>query len=221
MVITFISDTHNKHRNIKMPKLDNNRTNVIVHSGDFSHSQKQFDDFLLWYSELPGYDYRILIPGNHETMVEKDPEMFFRTCKELNLIGLIDQEVVINGVKFYGSPWTPMFYNWAFMKEDYLLDMYWDKIPKDTNVLITHGPAHGILDGVIHYGVGECVGSYTLSDAIDGLKELKIHTFGHIHCAAGAYKENGILRINASSVTDSYTLTKHGPYIIDYNNIKI
>jgi Icc-related predicted phosphoesterase len=221
MFITFISDTHNKHTELVMPNLqiDNNTTNIIIHSGDFSHNQKQFDDFMLWYSELPGYDHRILIPGNHELIVEKDPDMFFRTCKELNINGLIDNEVVIDDIKFYGSPWTPTFGNWAYMRDDYLLDVYWDKIPKDTNVLITHGPAYSILDGVIHYGYGEYVGSTTLADAIDGLKDLQIHTFGHIHEAKGMYKENKILRINASSVNSQYNIIP--PVIIDYNNNKI
>jgi Icc-related predicted phosphoesterase len=216
MKIAFISDTHNKHHDFNLSDFDG--VDVVVHSGDFSHSQKQFDEFMVWYSELP-IKHKIIIPGNHEINVEKDPDMFYRTCKELGIIGLIDKEVIIDGVKFYGTPWVPTFYNWAYMKEDYLLDVYWVKIPSDTNVLITHGPAYGILDGVIHYGFGEYVGSETLADAIDELKELKIHTFGHIHEAKGMYKENEILRINASSVDSQYNILP--PVIIDYNNIQI
>jgi len=217
MNITFISDTHCKHFELKMPELDNSETNVIVHSGDFSHNIHQLEDFIEWYSEIPGYNYRILIPGNHELCVQNDEEMFYRLCKEYSIIGLIDKEVIIENVKFYGSPWTPMFFNWAYMEEDYLLDQYWDKIPNDTNVLITHGPAYGILDSVVEYGRYISTGSETLADTIDTLKKLKIHAFGHIHPARGMYKENNILRINASNVDINYNIKK--PIIVNYDTI--
>lgn len=218
MKILFISDTHNKHHSFNFSDEKYSEVETIVHSGDFSHNIQQFDDFMIWYSELP-FKNKIIIPGNHEELVQEDEEMFYRTCKELNIIGLIDKEVVIDGIKFYGSSWTPMFYDWAYMKEDYLLDQYWDKIPNNTNVLITHGPSYGILDTVCGYYGMKSVGSKTLADTIDRLKELKIHTFGHIHEGRGKYKENKILRINASSVDRNYEICE--PYIIDYNNIGI
>ena len=215
MKIVFISDTHIKHRDLDFSMSKYNDVETIVHSGDFSHNQKQFDDFINWFSELP-FKNKILIPGNHEILVQENEEDFFRVCKEFGIIGLIDSGVVIDDIKFYGSPWTPLFFNWAYMKEDYILDQYWDKIPNDVNVLITHGPAYGILDGVIHYGIGENVGSESLADRIDHLKKLKIHTFGHIHEARGMYKENKILRINASSVNQNYEILP--PFIVDYYN---
>jgi Icc-related predicted phosphoesterase len=220
MKIIFISDTHGKHKELQMPELNENETNIIAHSGDFSHNKKQFFEFMEWYSDLEGYNHRLIVPGNHDLCVQNDEEMFYRTCKEYDIIGLIDKEIIIDGVKFYGSPWTPEFYNWAYMEEDYLLDKYWDKIPEDTNVLITHGPAYGILDEVMKNNYIDHVGSESLADSIDELiklKNLKIHEFGHIHVGRGMYKENNILRINASCVDKQYNIKE--PIVIDYNTL--
>lgn len=207
MKVVFISDTHGKHKELDFSDKIYDNIDTIVHSGDFSHNLNQFYEFMNWYSETP-FKNKILIPGNHETVLEHNQSMFFLTCKELGIHGLIDNEVVIDGIKFYGTPWTPMFYNWAWMEEDYLLDKHWDKIPKDTNVLITHGPRYGILDKVWGYRNNNycqfSVGSETLGDAVDTLKELKIHTCGHIHESAGIIVKKGVIYINASSVDANY-----------------
>jgi hypothetical protein len=64
-----------------------------------------------------------------------------------DVIYLCDESTIIDGVKFYGSPVQPEFCNWAFnRRRGAELKKYWDKIPKDTDVLITHGPPAGILD---------------------------------------------------------------------------
>jgi len=69
LMVTAISVAHLREKKIKMPttKTGHNIKNVLVHAGDFSHSQKTFDDFLLWFSEVPGYDFRCLIAGNQAT----------------------------------------------------------------------------------------------------------------------------------------------------------
>lgn len=48
--------------------------------------------------------------------------------------------------KVYGSPWTPAFYSWGFMYTDKEQDMIVDRIPDDTDILITHGPPRHVLD---------------------------------------------------------------------------
>ncbi len=57
---------------------------------------------------------------------------------------------MIEGLKFYGSPWQPTFHNWAFnLDRGEEIKKVWDKIPNDTDVLITHGPPFGILDKTV------------------------------------------------------------------------
>ena len=60
-----------------------------------------------------------------------------------------DSGIEIEGIKFWGSPWSNQFGNWAFMADDITLyEQAWSKIPEDTQVLITHGPAKGLGDEV-------------------------------------------------------------------------
>jgi hypothetical protein len=44
------------------------------------------------------------------------------------------------GYKFYGSPYTPAFCEWAFQLNETDAIEKWKKIPEDTEILITHGP---------------------------------------------------------------------------------
>jgi len=92
--------------------------------------------------------------------------------------------VIIEGVKFYGSPWQPRFFDWAFnLDRGEEIKKKWDLIPMDTDVLITHGPPYGILD-LTHEG--EKVGCEELMKAVLRVQP-KIHIFGHIHEAYGEY----------------------------------
>jgi Icc-related predicted phosphoesterase len=114
---------------------------------------------------------------------------------------LQDQSVIIEGLKFYGSPWQPTFHNWAFNKDrGEKIKTEWDKIPSDTDVLITHGPPFGILDKTVD---NEKVGCEELLLAVNRIKP-KIHIFGHIHENYGEIKLNGTHFINPSSCDYNY-----------------
>ena len=91
---------------------------------------------------------------------------------------LCDESLTLDGVKFYGSPWQPRFFDWAFNKDRGApLKAIWDKIPLDTDVLITHGPPHGILDLTFDKIKAGCE---ELLLAVQRIKP-KVHVFGHIH----------------------------------------
>src|SRR5262249_28918150 len=99
------------------------------------------------------------------------------------------------GLKIYGSPWTPLFCDWAFMLPDADLASKWDKIPSGLDVLITHGPPFGILDWTNRK---EHAGSATLINRVHEVKP-RLHVFGHIHEAAGRTESNGTTFLNAST----------------------
>jgi len=214
MKIVFISDTHRRHEQLNFNDKKYKNVDMIIHSGDFSNYEKDADKFIQWYSEQP-FKYKILIPGNHDFAVFKNEKKYIEFSKKLGIELLIDRKISIEGINIYGSPWTPEFFNWAYMKNDHILKEIWDKIPYDTHILVTHGPAKGSLDKS-NYGNIE-VGSFSLSTKLYDLKEngnLKIHSFGHIHEARGFYKENDLLRINSSSVNHKYQIEE--PFIVDY-----
>jgi hypothetical protein len=51
-------------------------------------------------------------------------------------------------------------------------------IPDDTDVLITHGPPHGVLDAAMD---GFLCGCEELLDAVTTRVKPRLHIFGHIH----------------------------------------
>lgn len=128
---------------------------------------------------------------------------------------------MIDGVKFWGSPWQPEFCNWAFnLSRGIKLKEKWDLIPADTNVLITHGPPMGILDNVTKFNghTGELeiqhVGCVDLYNRVMELKSLQLHVFGHLHDGYGKQKINKTIFVNASICTEEYKPT-NAPIVVE------
>jgi len=208
MNIVSISDTHGKHNSLDMTKYPGD---VLVHAGDFTGvgSKTAVILFLEWFETQP-YKYLVLIAGNHETVVESDADWFKHVLKEFpTVIYLEDSEVVIEGIKFYGSPYSNEFYNWAFMEEEIDLVTVWNKIPEDTQVLITHGPAYGCNDLVSNtWGARDPhVGSKSLQHKKKQLHKLTLHISGHIHEDYGITMSEDVINICASILNEKYKVT--------------
>ncbi len=187
---------------------------MVIHTGDFSNrgSEKECDDFLVWYSELP-YEHKILVAGNHDGYTYHKNDQFKIKCALLGIIYLEDEAIVIDGIKFYGSPWVTQFYDWSFMKSEKNLQLKWDLIPSDTDVLLTHGPAMWYLDKVERGHIG----CETLTHHITKkLTNLSYHIFGHIHeCYQQEIRTGKLRRINASCVDEYHNLYKPRVIIIN------
>lgn len=198
MKFVAISDTHGLHRQVKLPKGD-----VLLHAGDISHRGKEEEvlDFLSWFSKL-NYQHRIFIGGNHDFFLEKNRKAFQKIIPE-GITYLNDSGTEINGIKIWGSPVIPWFYNWAFnVPRGQSIRKHWEKIPLDTNILITHGPPHGILDQVV---TGRHIGCKDLIEIVSNIKP-KVHLFGHIHESYGISKRHSTQFINASLMNEVYQL---------------
>lgn len=202
--ITFISDTHSKHNKLK--NLGNLSTgDILIHCGDISsvgyeHEIKNFFD---WFLKQP-FKYKIFIAGNHDFLFER--EHFY--AKNLipdneNIFYLEDSGIEINNIKIWGSPVTPPFMNWAFMRDQNRIKKHWEAIPKDVDILITHGPPYGILD-YSNYG-HEHTGCKTLKEKVFEIKPI-VHAYGHIHEGYGIEKHNNITFINASNINQHYEM---------------
>jgi Icc-related predicted phosphoesterase len=203
MKITFISDTHNKHNHLTSNAYGNilGSGDVLVHAGDCTSMGKSHEiaNFLNWLS-MTDFKHKIFIAGNHDFGFETHTDIADE-FKERGIIYLFDSEVVIDGVKFYGSPWQPEFYDWAFnLPRGEKLAEKWAKIPGNTDILITHGPAHGMLDWTPS---GQIVGCEDLFHRIMEVQP-KIHVCGHIHCAYGQKNFNGVEFLNASVLNERY-----------------
>ena len=130
---------------------------------------------------------------------------------------LEDTSVCLYGLNIYGSPWQPYFYNWAFqLPRGECLSEKWQKIPKDTDILVTHGPpfCHGdkvAADRVKQTGDGlEHTGDKMLMDRIKEVGTIKYHAFGHVHAGNGCTVQNGVQTtfINAASLNEAYHPTR-------------
>ena len=147
---------------------------------------------------------------NHDWYAYKKRDHFQIKCALLGITYLEDESVTINGIKFYGTPWVTKFYDWAFMKYDQDLSKIWNKIPTDTDVLLSHGPAYGYLDKVQRGNVG----SKTLETYINSLPSLRYHIFGHIHEGCNQeIRTHSLRRINASCLDEGYRQINDGRVI--------
>lgn len=196
MRIVHISDTHNCHHRLRdLPEAD-----VVVHSGDFCMvgTEQEAINFLNWFCDLP-YKHKIFICGNH------DDCLYGANIDGLdnNVHYLCNSGIEIDGVKFYGV---------SMFLEDCITDRQsrnYANIPDDTDVLITHSPAYGILD----YDDGINYGSEVLLQVVTSVNP-HIHLFGHIH------KRHGITTIgtttfsNGAIMNENYTILNH-PNVIE------
>jgi Icc-related predicted phosphoesterase len=201
MEIIIISDTHGKHKHLQdvfsIPYGD-----VIIHAGDLTAvgETHEISSFLYWYSMLP-HQHKIFIAGNHDLDFEYN-SYSTKSMIPKNVIYLEDSGVEIEGIKFYGTPHTKPFQNWGFNKTDDKRQQYWDMIPDDTDVLITHCSPFGILD---QNKYGENVGCKLLLKRVLEIKP-KLHIFGDIHESYGVEVKNHVNFINASSMNEKYVI---------------
>jgi calcineurin-like phosphoesterase family protein len=215
--IVCISDTHFNHRGLKeLPDGD-----VLIHAGDCTgHGTKaQLKEFLIWFDKWP-HKHKILIAGNHDWVFQNEeafrhgPENSAALVRDMapSVTYLEDSGTVINGLNFWGSPWTPRFLDWAFnadrgsevdrldslrvlitpMQEIQLVPVndirdHWNLIPDNTDVLVTHGPPFGFGDEVEKFHNPEVVekaGDRDLYEAVLRVRPF-LHVNGHLHSGYG------------------------------------
>ena len=188
LTIVLISDTHELHREVEVPPGD-----ILIHAGDFTMNSKSAEkllDFNEWLGELP-HAYRVVIPGNHDSIVEDASRRSLITNATL----LINESVEIMGLKFWGSPTTPLLGEAFGVVSDTARAKLYSRIPADTDILVTHGPPYGILDQTP--GSNRHEGCQQLFAAVQRVKPM-LHVFGHIHGAYGTESTNDTLFVNAA-----------------------
>lgn len=237
--IVTISDTHSQHKDINIPDGD-----IIIHAGDFSSRglKYEIEDFLEWYGSLP-HTWKILIAGNHDKGTDPDqkgewykggPAYFKTMCALNNIIVLEDDmcDVITNDgdtIKIWGSPISPTFgRGWAWNRDrGQQIKQSWDKIPKDVDIIVTHGPPfmygdrvnypNRSADGSPLYNVG-CV------DLLDKINKTnaKMTVSGHIHEDRGVKidEKNGITHVNTSSLNLNYSPYIGKSFRFDWDKVK-
>lgn len=206
MKLVLISDTHGY-----FPDLPDG--DILIHSGDATGNGtiRELFKFNAWLGlERQRYHTILFCPGNHDRLFEKD-EGVARSLVS-NATVLINQEIEILGRRFYGSPYTPAFNFWAFQLYGQREAFHcWSKIPLDTDILITHGPARGVLDADVD---GQQFGCPELFKKILEAKP-EIHVCGHIHAGYGQKYLDGTTFVNASICNENYEPTNL-PIVIEF-----
>ena len=220
MIITVISDTHGKHNEITQ---DLPGGNLLLHAGDISSMgyQHEVQQFCKWFNNIENYDHKIFIAGNHDWGFQNNVEKIMEIVNSYKTVTYIQDKTVSVGddkkmVNVYGSPWQPEFYNWAFnlQKNGNELAEKWDAIPDNTDILITHGPAFGVLDTVAGK-MWDNLGCQLLTDKIKTIKP-KIHLCGHIHSGYGYFFDGDTHFLNASVLNEAYQYTNK-PLTFEWN----
>ena len=114
-----------------------------------------------------------------------------------------DSGIEWEGLKIWGTPWQPWFMDWAFNLREPELKKKWELIPADTDILVLHGPPHGLGDAVLEdHGVYH-TGSPSLLERIK-IIEPKLAVFGHIHEGRGQWQISSTVLANVTILNERY-----------------
>jgi len=179
-IATLVAELHSKHEEVEIR--NGGRCEILVVAGDITHlgtisELYEFNEFVKGLS----YEHVIVVPGNRDIWLENE-----RIVKHIlsNCTCLIDEYVILNGKKIYGSPWTKIYderYAAFTVENERELKEKWSKIPDDTNILITHSPPYGYLDKDVN---GYSVGSTRLFERVAEIQP-ELHVFSHAHKSSG------------------------------------
>lgn len=223
MKLLLLSDTHGQHWKINsLPLAD-----VIIHAGDFtSHgTMKNAIQFFNWFNAL-NYEHKICIAGNHDIYL--DTQYLNGGGSQSGIDAILPPHVKylhnsgceINGFKFWGSPVSPYFFGWAFNENRGAdIQKHWNQIPPETDVVITHGPAHGYGDLCPNFNnpiENVRVGCNNLRQTLEKNINPSLHVFGHVHAGYGVYVNANTLFVNASICNEAYQPVNK-PILVELN----
>jgi Icc-related predicted phosphoesterase len=224
--VVAISDLHNQQWKLNLPCGD-----ILIVAGDMTQTgnYEEFESFTSFLSaQNKKFKMIIAVGGNHDITLDKDfykreghkhhnppldidrSRAYFTENNDITY--LEDSGANFNGINIFGHPWICPIGPWAFTyKNPYHEKKMVRKIPENTDILVTHGPAKGIRDVypmkqfhkdpvtkemVKTYDFVE-MGSEPLAQKIRDIKP-KLHVFGHIHYCYGWEERDGTLYVNAS-----------------------
>jgi Icc-related predicted phosphoesterase len=222
VIVDCVSDLHGFY-----PELEGG--DLLIVAGDLTAHDRDEEhrDFVLWLAQIQKsknkYNKIIYIGGNHDNLLY-DSKRFgaLKTASEWNIEYLCDSGTEFEGLKIWGTPWSMTFPNMnphckAFtVDREIELHPYWEKIPHDVDILITHTPAYGVLDEVIDISMGfengyrRNAGSKYLYNLFTYVFRPKLHVCGHIHESYGhgeffsGYNNIMVKSVNASYVNEKY-----------------
>lgn len=210
--VVCMSDTHGKHRKIRVPDGD-----IIVMAGDAASWGRLSGlwDFFDWFAELP-HEHKIVVAGNHDAIFEDNPDLA-RSRVPPGVQYLEAEGCEVEGLKIWGAPWAPRFAEtWqAFCLPRKKLKKKWAQMPKGLDISISHGPPSGVGKTIFSSvgGGGRDVGDDALREAILE-KQPRLHVCGHVHVWHGAGTIGKTKVISAPICNIGHEIVK-SPIVVD------
>ena len=200
MKICCVSDTH-----LAEPELKEG--DLLLFAGDATYlgREREWESFHKWFNkERKKFNASFWIAGNHDYNVHDNmPD-------EAKIGYLEDSAGKYENIHIWGSPYTPVFGNWEFMKFPLQLRAHWERtIPEGIDILMTHGPPRQYGDLTMS---GVRAGCPALLEKVLDVSP-KLHVFGHIHEGYGVMKFHEITFINASIMDVRYNPINKPVYI--------
>jgi Icc-related predicted phosphoesterase len=158
---------------------------IMIHTGDATNwrdpyrNESEMHKFLTWFESI-NIPNKVFVAGNHETSIEYG--LIDKThIENLGINYLFNETIKIIDFNIWGSPHTPTFGDWAFMKSRAKIGRVWDSIPTDTDIVATHGAPRGILDLTYNRTNNvELCGDISLLKRMKAIQPKAV-LFGHIH----------------------------------------
>lgn len=237
-MIAVTSDLHGILPHVE--KIVTSEINALLIGGDicpstchFPHFQMNWlkDQFGPWIDTYFPHVPVVMIAGNHDFVFQEYSPKDIMDLLPDNIRYLQDDSVTItskavqgvsHNIRIYGTPWTPIYGNWAFMKSEKELQRIFEGIPSSgIDILLSHGPPHGVWDKNIF---GESCGSTSLRNKLLYLSDSasashaktvpSMMFFGHIHESWSAladsnfYYTTEIKAYNVSALNENYMIRK-------------
>jgi len=208
MKIIAISDMHGKLNGIKIPPCD-----LLLIAGDIApwngryHSQQNWFvfKFLNWLNKVPA-KHIVAIPGNHDYACKNNGTNYINSLLPKHVHLIHGQQVIIEGLKIWGTAWQPYFFDWAFnLPEDELAKKY-KLIPNDTDILLTHCPPKGVCDLTIEAGRGPQGSEQLMLRLLEMQPGPIVNVCGHIHEGHGEGKIGNTKIYNVSVLDHKYDM---------------
>jgi len=184
--------------------------------------------FVPWAEKL-NCEKVLFIAGNHDfalqnlvrdyfknTALDKDESYIESSSADLikdklqlpkKIVYLQDTSYSFNHVNFYGTPWVPDLYCWAFYKSHDDLKEVFSKIPDDCNVLLSHAPGtENDMGTSLWFPDRPKYGCQELTDVVNS-SNIKLWSAGHVHTGNHEvdFMSNGVtLAVNVSLKDENY-----------------
>lgn len=177
------------------------------------------DRFLPWTEEQPAkrvlwiggnHDFGVEMPGAYRSFEEKSPKW----VKQLQ-----DEAFEWDKHIFWGTPWCPNLFHWAFYKSDQQWEGVAQSIPTDVDVLILHSPPRDPMLVDMCGQHPDWASPYMYQQITQRIKP-KLVICGHLHEGWGTKEIDGITFANVALKNDEYeTVRKPMTFYIDKRGV--